>query len=76
MWMQVYCAVYLTPPASSWVLSPKFYSFISSNIITDGSPSAAELNSGNNPPIFIYGKPIEQPYADELRMWIDMMDAD
>lgn len=35
--------------------------------------SAARLASGYNPPIFITGKTIKKRYADDLRMWIEMM---
>lgn len=50
-------------PAPSTVMGP------------EGLPSAAELSNGNNPPAFITGRTIKKRYADELRLWIEMMES-
>lgn len=39
------------------------------------SSSAAELSNGNATAIFRTGSTIKKKYADQLRMWIGMMEA-
>lgn len=40
-----------------------------------GSLSGVNINNGNNPPLFFTGTTIKKRVADDLRMWMEMMEA-